>query len=89
MASIVVRDKVRTTSRAVARMVDLAVAAAGTDRVDMAVHHLGTPDRAQAVADSLSGKLGDAVESTQITEIGAAVAAHVGPGLLSIVVHRC
>ncbi len=87
--SIVVRDKVRTSSRAVARMVDLAISAAGTDRVDLAVHHLGTPDRAQAVADSLSGKLGDAVESTQITEIGAAVAAHVGPGLLSIVVHRC
>jgi DegV family protein with EDD domain len=86
--AIVVRDKVRTSSRAVARMVDLAVTAAGDGQVDVAVHHLGTPDRAEAVAATLSERLGGAIGSMHVTEIGAAVAAHVGPGLLSIVVHR-
>jgi DegV family protein with EDD domain len=85
---IVVRDKVRTTSRAVARMVDLAVVAAGSERVDLAVHHLATPERAEEVATTLTTRLGDAIDALYVTEIGAAVAAHVGPGLLSIVVHR-
>jgi DegV family protein with EDD domain len=85
---IVVRDKVRTTSRALARIVDLAVAAAGDGAVDVAIHHLGAPDRAADIMASVCDRLGDAVRERYVTEIGAAVAAHVGPGLLSVVVHR-
>jgi DegV family protein with EDD domain len=86
--AIVIRDKVRTAGRAIARIVDLAVAAAGDDPVDIAIHHLGTPDKAEMISDSLTERLGDAVRTVHITEIGAAVAAHVGPGLLSVVIHR-
>jgi DegV family protein with EDD domain len=85
---IVVRDKVRTASRALAKMLDLAVAAAGDDRVDIAVHHLGTPAKAEQISTALVERLGTQIETLYISEIGAAVAAHVGPGLLSIVVHR-
>jgi DegV family protein with EDD domain len=86
--SIVVRDKVRTAGRALARLVDLAVEASGTGEVDIAVHHLGTPDRAAALADAVTMRLGDRLRDCYITEIGAVVAAHVGPGLAGVVVHR-
>src|SRR6266508_5422922 len=57
--AIVVRDKVRTAGRALARLVDLAVDASGQGDVDIAVHHLGAPDRAGALADAVSMRLGD------------------------------
>jgi DegV family protein with EDD domain len=86
--SIVVRDKVRTAGRALARLVDLAVEASGDGEVDIAVHHLGAPDRAAALADAVAMRLGDRMRDCYITEIGAVVAAHVGPGVAGVVVHR-
>jgi DegV family protein with EDD domain len=86
--SIVLRDKVRTAGRALAKLVDLAVDAAGDGAADIAVHHLGTPDRAAALADALTMRLGDRLRDCYITEIGAVVAAHVGPGVAGVVVHR-
>ena len=86
--SIVVRDKVRTAGRALARLVDLAVEASGDGEVDIAVHHLGAADRAGALADAVSMRLGDRLRDCYITEIGAVVAAHVGPGVAGVVVHR-
>ena len=86
--AIVVRDKVRTTSRAIARMVDLAVEAAGDSDVDIAVHHLLAPERAAQIEAAVAERLGDKVRLTYSSEIGAVVAAHVGPGLVSIVLHR-
>jgi DegV family protein with EDD domain len=85
---IVVRDKVRTASRALARMVDLAVESAGDSDVDIAVHHLSAPERAAQIESALVQRLGDKVHETYTSEIGAVVAAHVGPGLVSIVLHR-
>jgi DegV family protein with EDD domain len=86
--SIVVRDKVRTAGRALAKLVDLAVDASGEGEADIAVHHLGAPDRAAALADAVSMRLGDRLRDCYITEIGAVVAAHVGPGVAGVVVHR-
>jgi DegV family protein with EDD domain len=86
--SIVLRDKVRTASRALARLVDVAVEAAGTSDVDVAVHHMAAPHRATSIAQSLADRLGDRLRDRYITEIGAVVAAHAGPGLACVVVHR-
>ncbi|AGL15044.1 DegV family protein [Actinoplanes sp. N902-109] len=86
--SIVVRDRVRTAGRALQRLVDLSVEASGAGEVDIAVHHLGTPDRAGALADAVTMRLGDRLRDCYITEIGAVVAAHVGPGVAGVVVHR-
>jgi DegV family protein with EDD domain len=86
--SIVVRDKVRTAGRALARLVDLTVEASGDGEVDIAVHHLGAADRATALADAVTVRLGDRLRDCYITEIGAVVAAHVGPGVAGVVVHR-
>ncbi|MFI6824672.1 DegV family protein [Micromonospora sp. NPDC050187] len=86
--AIVLRDKVRTASRGVARLVELAVEAAGDDQVDLAVHHLAAPQRAEQLLDALRARLGERLYDTYLTEAGAVVAAHAGPGLASVVVYR-
>ncbi|SER65527.1 DegV family protein [Actinokineospora terrae] len=81
---IVPLEKVRTTSRAVGRLVDLAVDAAGESSVRIAVHHLADPDRAADLADRLSARLPAA--TCVISELGAVIGAHTGPGVLGVVV---
>jgi DegV family protein with EDD domain len=80
-------EKVRTASKAIARLVQLTVLAAGSDPVDVAVQHLAAPERAAEVAGQLKEalpNLGQLFES----EVGAVVGAHVGPGLLGVVVTK-
>jgi DegV family protein with EDD domain len=86
--AIVVRDKVRTAGRALARLVDLAVEAAGDGDVDIAVHHLEAADRASSLAEAVSARLGARLRDCYIAEIGAVVGAHVGPGAAGVVIHR-
>ncbi|WP_026423093.1 DegV family protein [Actinokineospora inagensis] len=81
---IVPLEKVRTTGRAVARLVDLAVEAAGGSAVDIAVHHLADPDRAVEVANRLRERLPSA--ECLVAELGAVIGAHTGPGVLGIIV---
>ena len=77
-------EKVRTSSRAVARLEELAVAAAATGPVDLAVHHLDAPDAAERLAGRLRAALPAA--TVVVGEVGAVVGAHVGPGMLAVVV---
>ena len=86
--AIVVREKVRTASRALARLADVAVTAAGDGEVDLAVHHLAAAARAAELAEVLAERLGDRLLDRYVLETGASVAAHVGPGVLGVVVHR-
>jgi DegV family protein with EDD domain len=86
--AIVVRDKVRTASRGVARLLDLAVEAAGESDVDVGVHHFGAPERAGQLVGALEQRLGARLHERYVTEVGAVVATHVGPGLLCVVTHR-
>lgn len=86
--AIVVHERVRTATRALARMVELAVAAAGEDEVDLAVHHLAAAQRGEDLLAAISARLGARLKDAYLTEIGAAVGAHVGPGMASVVVHR-
>jgi DegV family protein with EDD domain len=83
---VVLLDKVRTASRALARVVERAVAAAGGSTVDIAVQHVSTPERAAALVDGLKARL--TVREWHLGEVSAALAAHAGPGLVSAVVHR-
>lgn len=77
-------EKVRTASRATERLVALAVAEAGPG-AHLAVHHLGAEDRAEDIADRLREQLPDATE-VHVSEVGAVIGAHAGPGLVGIVV---
>jgi DegV family protein with EDD domain len=86
--TVVLRDRVRTAGRGLARLVDLAVEAAGEDEVDIALHHLAVPQRAADLAEALRARLGSRLRASYVTEAGAVVAAHAGPGLACVVVHR-
>jgi DegV family protein with EDD domain len=84
---IVVLEKVRTASKAIARLVAVTVAAAGDGPVDLAVHHLGAADRAGAVAGQLRTALPRAGELV-VAELGPVLGAHLGPGAVGTVVVR-
>jgi DegV family protein with EDD domain len=80
-------EKVRTASKALARLEDLAVQRAGDGPVDVAVHHLAAADKASALAERLLVRM-PGLDSVHVSEVGAVVGAHVGPGLLGVVVSR-
>lgn len=81
-------EKVRTAARAVARLEEIAFAratSAGVAGVEIAVQHLAAPDRAIALAGRLRARL-PGLHDLHVSEIGAVVGAHVGPGMLAVVV---
>ncbi len=82
---IVPLEKVRTTGRAMARLVDVAVEAAGSEPVQLAVHHLAAPDRAAELANRLDERL-PLSSGCVVSEVGAVIGAHTGPGMLGVVV---
>jgi DegV family protein with EDD domain len=86
--AIAAKEKVRTASRALDRLVDLAVEAAGESDVEIAVHHLVASERAREISSTLARRLGDRIRHRWTSEVGAVVAAHAGPGLIGVVVHR-
>ncbi len=78
-------EKVRTSSRALARIVAMVgerVRASGL-RVDIAVHHLDASSRAQQLAADLSRVIPGSPRVI-VVELGAVVGAHVGPGTVAI-----
>ena len=82
---IVPLEKVRTSSRAIARLADIAVQRAGDTPVQLAVHHLANLEKAQTLADTLTTRLPQ-TKDIVLREVGAVIGAHVGPGLLAVVV---
>jgi DegV family protein with EDD domain len=81
-------ERVRTAGRALSRLEDLAVEAAGESPVDVCVAHLASPDRAAALAEKLSVRLEGSLEGRGVwcAELGAVLGAHVGPGMVAVCV---
>ena len=82
---IELREKVRTAGRAIARLEELAVAYAGAGPVDVAVQHLASEERAAQLAERLAVRLPGLYE-LQVSEVGAVLGAHTGPGLLGAII---
>jgi len=82
---IVPLEKVRTMGRAIGRLVDLAASAAGSGPVGLAVHHLAAPERAAELATLLDERVPGST-GCLISEVGAVIGAHTGPGVLGVVV---
>ncbi|MGW1538794.1 DegV family protein [Streptomyces sp. NPDC002309] len=78
-------EKVRTASKAIARLEEIVAERAGGAPVDIAVHHLGAADRASALADRVRKRVPGLVD-LHVSEVGAVIGAHTGPGLLGVVV---
>jgi DegV family protein with EDD domain len=82
---VVPLEKVRTTARAMHRLVQRAVETAGDASVSLAVHHLAAADRAERLAAELRERV-PSVRELHVSELGAAIGAHVGPGAVGVVV---
>ena len=85
---VVPRERVRTASRALGRLAELAVEAAGDRPVDVCVSHLASPERAGALASTLTERLAEGLEGREVMcgELGAVLGAHVGPGMVAVCV---
>ncbi|MEU6342801.1 DegV family protein [Streptomyces sp. NPDC046977] len=78
-------EKVRTASKALLRLEEIVVERAGSRPVDIAVHHLAAADRASGLADRLRSRVPE-LRTLVLSEVGAVIGAHTGPGLLGAVV---
>jgi DegV family protein with EDD domain len=85
---IVPLEKVRTSSKALSRLEELAASAAHDVVCDVAVAHLANQEKADALAARLKERVPQLRELV-VTEVGAVIGAHVGPGMLAVVVAPC
>lgn len=79
-------EKVRTSAKALSRLEELAVTAAGKRPVDVAVAHLASSERADLLAENLRRRLAANLEKREVVvgEVGAVIGAHVGPGMVAV-----
>jgi DegV family protein with EDD domain len=87
---VVPYERVRTAGKALSRLEELAVDAAGSASVEVAVAHLASPDRAATLAERLGERLAAGLDGrpVHVGEIGAVLGAHVGPGMVAVTVAR-
>lgn len=84
---LVVAEKIRTRRAALDRLVAVGTAAAlAAPGSRVAVHHADRPDAAQDVARRLATATRDVAREVVVSPAGAVLTAHVGPGLLAVVV---
>jgi DegV family protein with EDD domain len=78
-------ERVRTSARALSRLEDLIVEAAGDQDVDLCVSHLANPERAGDLAARLGDRLAVNLDGREVWcgELGAVLGAHVGPGMVA------
>jgi DegV family protein with EDD domain len=84
---IALLEKVRTFSRALTRLTELVVEAADDGVVEIAIHHLAAPERAAQLEAEVRAAV-PRLSQLYVSEVGAVVGAHAGPGLLGVVVWR-
>ncbi|MGW4366763.1 DegV family protein [Nocardia takedensis] len=79
------REKVRTRSKAYARLVAAVVEAAGTEGAAVGVQHLGAPEAAETVCRQLREQLPGLGELI-VAEFGPALGVHLGAGAVGVLV---
>lgn len=77
-----VAEKVRTYGRALDRAISLASEQVGRERVEVAVVHADAPEAAEEFRRKVEARLN--VVSVMVSDIGSALAAHGGPGMLGL-----
>ena len=82
---LVLAQRVRTTSKATAAMVEQVLGAVGEGRAALAVHHVDNPDGAAQVAATLASAL-PACGPAIVTDLGPVLGVHLGPGAVAVVV---
>ena len=79
--------EVRTSSKALARLAQRTIDAAGGGAADVAVHHLDAGPRALELADRLRDSMPQ-LDALYTSEVGAVIGAHLGPGMIATVAVR-
>lgn len=82
---LVLAQRVRTSGKAVATMVEEICTLVGGHCADIAVHHVGDPDGAADIAATLAQRL-PAARPAIVTDLGPVLAVHVGAGALGVAV---
>ena len=80
-------DRVRTYPRAINRLTELAEESARGKQVRLAVVYARVQDEARHYCELLQKRL-KVVEEPIVSEIGAALAVHGGPGMLGVMIQR-
>jgi DegV family protein with EDD domain len=80
---LVLAQRVRTASKAVATMIDRVGEVVGERSATIAVHHVANPDGAADVVAALAERL-PACEPAIVTDLGPVLALHVGAGALAV-----
>jgi len=81
---LVLAQRVRTTSKATAAMVEQVLDAVGEGRATLAVHHVDNPAGAAEVAATLASAL-PACGPAIVTDLGPVLGVHLGPGAVAVV----
>ena len=84
---IVPLEKVRTSAKALARLIELTVRSAGGRDVDLAVHHVAAAERANDVERQVREQL-PRLRDSQVSELGPVIGAHLGAGVVGTVIVR-
>lgn len=82
---LVLAQRVRTSSKATAAMVELVLDTVGERRAALAVQHVDNPAGAADVAATLASAL-PACGPAVITDLGPVLGVHLGPGAVGVVV---
>jgi DegV family protein with EDD domain len=80
---LVLAQRVRTASKAVATMIDRVGEVVGERSAAIAVHHVANPDGAADLVAALSERL-PTCETAIVTDLGPVLALHVGAGALAV-----
>jgi DegV family protein with EDD domain len=83
--TLVLAQRVRTTSKAIVAMVEQVLAVVGEHRAALAVHHVDNPAGAADLAATLAAAL-PACGPAIVTDLGPVLGVHLGPGALGVVV---
>ncbi|MEP9391052.1 MULTISPECIES: DegV family protein [Gordonia] len=81
---LVLRERQRTFSKAMSRMVDAAVEFADGRPMTLGIQHCQAPDLAAEVAETLRGRL-RGVTSQLTVDLGPILGSHIGPGAVGVV----
>lgn len=82
---LVLSQRIRTTSKAHAALIDQVVDVVGDRQAEVAVHHVDNHDAADAIGAALKSRLPQ-LKSLSVTDIGPVLAVHVGGGAVGVCV---
>lgn len=82
---LVLAQRIRTTSKAHAALIDQVVETVGDHRAAIAVHHVDNHDAADAIGAALTDRLPQ-IETLTVTDMGPVLAVHVGAGAVGVCV---